>query len=180
MNKLRGNWGIYDVEDAASGATHLAQRGLADPTKFISMGGSAGGFTVLQSLVTKPGFYKAGVCLYGVSNQFLLAMETHKFEERYLDSLLGPLPEAADLYRARSPIFHADKIVDPIIVFQGADDEVVPQNQSDMIVESLKARGIPHEYHVYQGEGHGFRKPETLEHFYDATLKFLMQHVLFA
>jgi dipeptidyl aminopeptidase/acylaminoacyl peptidase len=180
MNKLRGNWGIYDVEDAASGATHLAQRGLADPTKFIIMGGSAGGFTVLQSLVTKPGFYKAGVCLYGVSNQFLLAMETHKFEERYLDSLLGPLPEAADLYRARSPIFHADKIVDPIIVFQGADDEVVPQNQSDMIVESLKARGIPHEYHVYQGEGHGFRKPETLEHFYDATLKFLMQHVLFA
>jgi dipeptidyl aminopeptidase/acylaminoacyl peptidase len=180
MNKLRGAWGIYDVEDSATGAIHLAQQGLADPSKFVILGGSAGGFTVLQSLVEKPGFYKAGVCLYGVSNQFGLAADTHKFEERYLDSILGPLPEAADIYRVRSPLFHADNIVDPIIVFQGADDKVVPQNQSDSIVASLKARGVPREYHVYAGEGHGWRKPETIEHYYDATMKFLTQYVIYA
>jgi dipeptidyl aminopeptidase/acylaminoacyl peptidase len=179
MNKLRGNWGIYDVEDSASGASHLAQQGLADPRKFVILGGSAGGFTVLQSLVEKPGFYKAGVCLYGVSNQFGLVADTHKFEERYSDSLLGPLPEAAEVYRARSPQFHADKIVDPLIVFQGADDKVVPKNQSDSIVASLKARGIPHEYHVYEGEGHGWRKPETIEHYYNAVMKFLTQYVVY-
>lgn len=180
MNMLRGNWGIYDVEDSAAGAAYLAEQGLADPTKFVIMGGSAGGFTVLQSLVSKPGFYKAGVCLYGVSNQFGLAMDTHKFEERYTDSLLGPLPEAADLYRERSPLFHADRIVDPMIVFQGEDDVVVPRNQSDAIVESLKRRGVPHEYHVYAGEGHGWRKPETIEHYYNAVVRFLTQYVLFA
>jgi dipeptidyl aminopeptidase/acylaminoacyl peptidase len=180
MDKLRLNWGLYDVEDSASGAAHLARQGLADPKKFVILGGSAGGFTVLQSLVDKPGFYKAGVCLFGVSNQFGLAMDTHKFEERYTDSLLGPLPEAADLYRARSPIFHAHKIVDPIAVFQGEDDKVVPRNQSDTIVESLKTRAVPHIYHVYAGEGHGWRKPETIEHYYNAVLGFLKQYVLYA
>jgi dipeptidyl aminopeptidase/acylaminoacyl peptidase len=180
MNKLRGNWGVYDVEDSATGAIYLAQQGLADPFKVVILGGSAGGFTVLQSLIEKPGFYKAGVCLYGVSNQFGFVTDTHKFEERYSDSLLGPLPEAADVYRARSPLFHADRIVDPIIVFQGADDKVVPKNQSDSIVESLKARGTPHEYHVYEGEGHGWRKPETIEHYYNAVMKFLTQYVVYA
>lgn len=180
MDKLRASWGVYDVEDSATGARYLAGRGLADPTKFIILGGSAGGYTVLQSLVAKPGFYKAGVCLYGVSNQFALAMDTHKFEARYSDSLLGSLPEAAALYRERSPIFHADQIVDPLIVFQGEDDKVVPRNQSDTIVESLRARGVPHEYHVYAGEGHGWRKPETIEHYYNAVLKFLMQYVIYA
>jgi dipeptidyl aminopeptidase/acylaminoacyl peptidase len=145
----------------------------------VILGGSAGGFTVLQALVSKPGFYKAGVCLFGVANQFLLAMETHKFEERYLDSLLGPLPQAAELYRERSPIFHVQKIVDPLIVFQGEDDQVVPRNQSDSIVASLRTRGVPHEYYVYAGEGHGWRKPETIEAYYTSLTKFLQQHVLF-
>ena len=144
------------------------------------MGGSAGGFTVYQSLIDKPGLYRAAVCMYGVANQFGLAMESHKFEERYLDSLLGPLPEAADVYRARSPLFQAEKLVDPIAIFQGEDDPVVPKNQSDSIVASLRARGIPHEYHVYPGEGHGWRKPETIEAFYNSVLKFLQQYVLFA
>jgi dipeptidyl aminopeptidase/acylaminoacyl peptidase len=178
MLMLRGNWGIYDVEDSASGAQYLADQGLADPGRLIIMGGSAGGYTVLQSLVDKPGFYKAAICLYGVSNQFLLAQDTHKFESHYTDTLLGSLPEAADVYRERSPFFHADKIVDPIIVFQGADDPVVPQNQSDSIVKSLQSRGVPHEYHIYEGEGHGFRKPETIKHYYDAILTFLGQHLL--
>ena len=180
MNKLRGNWGIYDVEDSASGAAYLASKGLADPKKFVILGGSAGGYTVLQSLVSKPGFYKAGVCLYGVSNQFGLAMDTHKFEAHYSDTLLGPLPQAADLYRERSPLFHADKIIDAMIVFQGEDDNVVPRNQSDAIVESLKARGILHEYHVYAGEGHGWRKPETIEHYHNAVSRFLTQYVVYA
>ncbi|MBL8156933.1 MAG: S9 family peptidase, partial [Anaerolineae bacterium] len=179
MNKLRGNWGLYDVEDSATGAAYLAEKGLADPARFVILGGSAGGFTVLQSLVTRPGFYKAGVCLFGVSNQFTLASDTHKFEERYSDSLLGPLPDAAPLYRERSPIFHAERIVDPVIVFQGEDDKVVPRSQSDSIVASLKARGVPHEYHLYPGEGHGFRKPETLEHYYEAVVKFLKQYVIY-
>jgi dipeptidyl aminopeptidase/acylaminoacyl peptidase len=179
MNKLLASWGVYDVEDSASGAAHLAKEGLADPTKFVILGGSAGGFTVLQSLIDKQKFYKAGVCLFGVSNQFLLAMETHKFEERYLDSLLGPLPQASDLYRERSPYFHANKIIDPIIVFQGEDDEVVPRNQSDSIVASLRARNVPHEYHVYAGEGHGWRKPETIEDYYTKVVKFLQQYVVF-
>lgn len=180
MNKLRGNWGVYDVQDSATGASYLAQRGLADPGKCVIMGGSAGGYTVLQSLVDKPGFYKAGVCLYGISNQFMLVMDTHKFEERYSDSLLGVLPQAADVYRDRSPLYHAHKIVDPVIIFQGEEDTVVPRNQSDAIVESLRARGVPHQYHVYAGEGHGFRKPETLEHYYNAVIKFLTQYVVFS
>ncbi|MBZ0297301.1 MAG: S9 family peptidase [Anaerolineae bacterium] len=180
MNMLIGNWGIYDVEDSASGAAYLAQQGLADASKLVIMGGSAGGFTVLQSLIDKPGFYKAGICSFGVSNQFLLAMDTHKFEERYLDSMLGPLPEAAAVYRERSPYFHADRLVDPIAVFQGEEDQVVPRQQSDDIVASLRARGVPHEYHIYAGEGHGWRKPETIEAYYGSVLKFLTQYVLFS
>lgn len=180
MKLLCGHWGIYDVEDAVSGALHLAGEGKADPSKFVIMGGSAGGFTVLQALIDKPGFFKAGVCMYGVANQFLLATDTHKFEARYLDSLLGPLPEAAEVYRARSPYFHADKIVDPLIVFQGEDDQVVPRNQSDDIVRALARRGTPHEYHVFAGEGHGWRKPETIEAFYRLTLQFLTQYVIYA
>ena len=180
MNALRGNWGIYDVEDAASGARHLAESGIADGERMIIMGGSAGGFTVLQTLIDKPGVFRAGVCSFGVSNQFTLAADTHKFEERYLDTLLGPLPEAAAIYRARSPVFHADKLTTPVAVFQGEDDTVVPRAQSDAIVASLRERGVPHAYHVYAGEGHGWRKPETVAAFYQAVEDFLKQYVLFA
>jgi dipeptidyl aminopeptidase/acylaminoacyl peptidase len=180
MDMHRGNWGLYDVIDSMSGVKHLASHGLVDETRAVIMGGSAGGFTVLQSLVDFPGFYKAGVCSYGVSNQFGLLMDTHKFEERYTFWLLGELPEAAELYRQRSPVFHADKIVDPIIVFQGTDDVVVPQDQSEGIVASLKRRGIPHEYHLFEGEGHGWRKPETIESYYKSIDRFLLQHVIYA
>jgi dipeptidyl aminopeptidase/acylaminoacyl peptidase len=180
MMKLRESWGIYDVEDSISGARSLAEQGRVDPVKRVIMGGSAGGFTVLQTLATHPGIFTAGVCLYGVANQFTLAAETHKFEARYLDSMLGPLPEAAAVYRERSPIFHAAKITDPIAVFQGAIDEVVPKNQSDTIVASLKARGVPHEYHVYEGEGHGWRRTDTIESFYETLDAFLRQYVVYA
>ena len=177
---LRGNWGVYDVEDAVSGARHLVAQGRVDNGRLVIMGGSAGGFTVLKALEDYPGVFKAGVCLYGVANQFSLAADTHKFEERYSDSLLGPLPEAAELYRERSPLFFAEKIQDPLIVFQGEDDKVVPKAQSDAIVAALKQNGVPHEYHLYAGEGHGFRKPETIEHFYSALEKFLRQYVIYA
>lgn len=180
MLKLRHQWGHYDVEDAASGAQHLVKQGLADRHKLVIMGSSAGGFTVYQSMINKPGFYKAGISSYGVANQFDLAMDTHKFEARYTDSLLGPLPDAADNYRAQSPVFHADKLVDPLLIFQGTDDQVVPKKQSDDIVASLRRRGVPHQYYVYDGEGHGWRKPETIDDFYTRIYKFLQQYVVFA
>jgi len=134
----------------------------------------------LKALEDYPGFFKAGICLYGVSNQFTLAAETHKFEAHYTDTLLGPLPEASDLYRERSPIFFVDRIQDPIAIFQGEIDNVVPRKQSDEVAESLQRRNVPHIYHVYPGEGHGFRKAETIEHFAKAVDQFLKQYVIFA
>lgn len=180
MLKLRGNWGVADVEDAIGGARHLAEAGHIDPDRTVIMGGSAGGFTVLQTMVEHPEAFRAGICMYGVADQFHLAAETHKFEARYLDSLLGPLPEAAPIYRQRSPVLHAAKIRRPLAVFQGVNDRVVPREQSDTIVQALARNGTPHVYHVYEGEGHGWRKRETIEQFYRAVEEFLRRYVLFA
>lgn len=179
-NMLRGSWGIYDVQDAVSGARYLAEQGLVDGERMVIQGGSAGGFTVLMALEDYPGFFKAGICLFGVSNQFTLTAETHKFEAFYNDTLIGPLPEASQVYRERSPIFFMDKIQDPIAIFQGEIDVVVPRKQSDEVAASLERRGVPHVYHVYPGEGHGFRKVETIEHFYKAVEQFLRQYVIYA
>ncbi len=178
-NALRGNWGHLDVIDAAGGAQALVDQGLADPERLVIKGGSAGGYTILNALIRFPGLFKAGICSYGVSNLFTLAMDTHKFEERYTDSLVGPLPEAAEKYRAWSPVFHAEKIKDPVAIFQGEEDKVVPPSQSEEIVQALKANGVPHEYHLYPGEGHGFRKSETRRAYYEAIERFLMQYVIF-
>lgn len=180
MLKLRGNWGVADVEDAVGGASYLAETGRADSDRTVIMGGSAGGFTVLQTMVEHPEAFRAGICMYGVADQFHLAAETHKFEAHYLDSLLGPLPEAAPIYRQRSPVLHAAKIRRPLAVFQGSNDRVVPREQSDAIVQALTRNGTPHVYHVYEGEGHGWRKRETIEHFYRTVEEFLRRHVLFA
>jgi dipeptidyl aminopeptidase/acylaminoacyl peptidase len=180
MLELRGNWGICDVEDSVSGARHLVETGAVDPERLVIMGGSAGGFTVLQTMVDQPEVFTAGVSLFGVSDQFHLAAETHKFESRYTDSLIGPLPEAAALYRERSPGFHAAKIRRPLAVFQGDIDRVVPKAQSDLVVEALRRSGTPHVYHVYQDEGHGWRKRETIEHYYTALDQFLKKYVLFS
>jgi dipeptidyl aminopeptidase/acylaminoacyl peptidase len=177
---LKGNWGVYDVEDAISGAQYLVKEGRADGQRLVILGGSSGGYTVLKALVDNPGFFKAGVCLYGITNQFTLALETHKFEKHYADSLLGALPEAAAVYRERSPIFFAERIRDPLALFQGEEDTVVPRAQSDALAEALRHRGVPHIYHVYPGEGHGFRKPETLAHYYREVERFLLQYVIFA
>jgi len=180
METLRQNWGLTDVEDAVAAAQYLCADGKADPTRLVICGGSAGGYTVLQALVTRPGFFRAGLCLYGISNLFTLAADTHKFEARYLDSLIGPLPESADIYRERSPIFAADKISDPVAVFQGSEDKVVPPSQAEEIVRSLRRRNVPHVYHLYEGEGHGWRRPDTIEQFYKDVDAFLREHVLYA
>lgn len=180
MTALREHWGEYDVEDAVGAARALAEQTLADPRRLVIKGGSAGGYTVLNVLIRHPGVFKAGICLYGVTNLFTLAAETHKFEERYLDSLVGPLPQAAVRYREWSPIFHADRIRDPIAIFQGAEDKVVPPAQAESLVAVLKANKVPHIYRLYEGEGHGWRKAETIEAYYRDVIAFLRDHVLFA
>jgi dipeptidyl aminopeptidase/acylaminoacyl peptidase len=180
MLKLRGQWGVCDVEDAISGMRHLADSGEIDPQRTVVMGGSAGGFTVLQTMATQPEAFTAGISLYGVANQFSLAADTHKFESRYLDSMLGPLPEAAAIYRERSPVFHAGNIRRPLAVFQGGIDTVVPKDQAESIVEALRRNGTPHIYHVYEDEGHGWRKRETIEHFYRTVDDFLRRYLIFA
>jgi len=180
MLRLRGNWGICDVEDSISGVQFLAETGRVDPDRTVIMGGSAGGFTVLQTLTQEPESFTAGVSLYGVANQFHLAAETHKFEARYLDTMLGPLPEAAQTYHDRSPEFHAQNITRPLAIFQGEIDKVVPKAQSDAIAAALSRSGTPHIYHCYEGEGHGWRKRETIEHFYSTVASFLRQHVIFS
>jgi dipeptidyl aminopeptidase/acylaminoacyl peptidase len=180
MLRLRGNWGICDVEDSLSGVRYLAEQKLIDPDRNVIMGGSAGGFTVLQMLSQHPDSFTAGVSLYGVANQFGLAADTHKFETRYTDTMVGPLPDDAQKYYDRSPEYHAHRIKRPLAVYQGEIDKVVPKGQSDAIVEALKRSGTPHIYHCYKGEGHGWRKRETIEHFYTSLEAFLREHVIFA
>lgn len=179
-NKLRGNWGLSDVEDAVSGAQYLIDQGFVDGQRMAIMGASAGGLTVLKTMEDHPSFFKAGVTSYGVADIFAMATDTHKFETHYMDLLVGSLPSAAAVFRERSPLFHLDKIERPIAVFHGADDLVVSPSQSEEVVASLQRRGIPHIYHLYEGEGHGFRKPETLTHFYTAVEQFLLKHVIYS
>jgi dipeptidyl aminopeptidase/acylaminoacyl peptidase len=170
-NLLRGTWGTVDVEDCIAAATYLADQGLVDRDRMVIRGGSAGGFTVLASLAFGDVF-AAGACSYGIADLSVLAADTHKFESRYTDQLIGPWPEARDVYEARSPIHHLDKFDTPLIVFQGLDDKVVPPNQSEMIVEALQAKGVECEYHAYEGEGHGFRQAATIVHQMNAELAF--------
>ena len=179
MLMLREKWGIVDTEDAAGAAGAIAALGLADPKRIVIMGGSAGGYTVLNALIHFPGVFKAGVSLYGVANLFDLVVGTHKFEEHYNDSLVGPLPESAERYKAWSPVFNAANIKDPMAVFHGSIDKVVPPEQSEQIVAALRANKIPHIYHLYQGEGHGFRLTENIINFYENLEKFLKQYVIF-
>ena len=178
MLMLREKWGLVDTEDAAGAAGALAALGLADPRRIVIKGGSAGGFAVLNALIQFPGVFKAGVDLYGVANLYDSLIGTHKFEERYNESLVGKLPEAAERYKAWSPAFHADQIKDPLAVFQGADDKVVPPEHSEQIVAALRANKVPHIYRLYPGEGHGFRKTENIIDYYENLERFLKQYVL--
>lgn len=177
---LKGNWGKLDLQDTIEGCQELISRGLADPNKLIIKGGSAGGYTVLNALVHHPGFFKAGLCSYGVANLFLLEMDTHKFESHYTKSLVGSLPEAAGKFHAWSPVFHADQIRDAVAIFQGSDDKVVPPEQSEEMVRALQSNRVPHLYRLYEGEGHGFRKKVNLIDFYQTIDSFLKQYVIFS
>ena len=142
------------------------------------MGGSAGGFTLLKAMEDYPGFFKAGIDLYGVTDLLSLSGKTHKFERHYNDALIGPLPEASATYQERSPLYHTEKLRDPLAIFQGADDEVVLPSQSADLAAHLTYKGVPHIYQVYTGEGHGFRKSETIAHLYQAIDEFLQKYVL--
>ncbi len=177
-DSLKGNWGLSDVEDVRSAADYLLAEGQADAERVVVMGGSAGGFTVLNSLIRYPGFYRAGICRYGVSDLLALARETHKFEAYYPLFLVGDPKENEKRYRDRSPALHADRIQDPLALFQGAEDKVVPKAHSDTIADSLTSRAVPHVYRVFEGEGHGWRKAETVAEYYQIVDAFLRSFVV--
>lgn len=168
---LRGLWGIADVEDCENGARFLANRGDVDPARMMIRGGSAGGYTTLCALTFGSAF-TAGASHYGIGDLEALAKDTHKFEARYLDRLIGPYPERRDIYVARSPIHHADRLRCPMIFFQGLDDKVVPTNQAEAMVAALKSKGIPVAYVPFEGEGHGFRRSENIIRALEAELYF--------
>ena len=168
---LDGAWGVVDVEDAVAAARHLADTGVVDPTRLAIRGGSAGGFTTLAALCFH-GTFAAGTSRYGVVDLAALARDTHKFESRYLDRLVGPLPATQATYDARSPIHHTEGFDRPLLVEQGSDDEVVPPNQAEAIVAALAAAGVPHAYLLFEGEGHGFRQRETIVRALEAELWF--------
>ena len=169
--RLNGQWGIVDVQDCVNATKHLGTEGQADPQKLAIRGGSAGGYTTLCALAFTNAF-GAGASYFGVSDLELLAKDTHKFESRYLDKLVGPYPERLDLYRARSPLYHVDGISSALILFQGLEDKVVPPNQAEKIFEAVKAKGLPVAYIAYEWEQHGFRRAENIKRSYEAELYF--------
>jgi dipeptidyl aminopeptidase/acylaminoacyl peptidase len=169
--RLRGQWGIVDVDDCANGARYLAEQGEVDGDRLVIDGGSAGGYTTLCALIFKDVF-RAGASYYGVSDLEALATDTHKFEARYLDSLIGPYPQRKDLYVERSPIHASDRLNCPVIFFQGDEDKIVPPNQAEMMVNVLRAKKLPVAYVLYEGEQHGFRKAENIKRTLDGEFYF--------
>ncbi|MGB7290394.1 MAG: prolyl oligopeptidase family serine peptidase, partial [Candidatus Macondimonas sp.] len=158
---LDGRWGEADVTDCVAGARHLASTGHVDGARCVISGSSAGGYTVLCALAFHR-LFAAGACYYGIGDLAALAQDTHKFEAHYLDSRVGPWPAAAAVYQARSPRWHARQITAPVIFFQGLEDRVVPPAQCRDMVQALREKGIDTECHEFPGEGHGFRRAETI------------------
>ena len=171
---LEGQWGIADVEDCVAVGEFLVRRGDVDPARLCIRGGSAGGFTTLAAL-TFHDLFAAGASHYGVADLGALAADSHKFESRYLDSLVGPWPAERATYEARSPIFHTDRLDRPLAVFQGLDDLIVPPNQAEMIVGALRDKGVPVAYMAFAGEQHGFRQAENIRASLDGELSFYAQ-----
>ncbi len=169
--RLDGQWGVVDVDDCVNGARYLAARGEVDGNRLAIRGGSAGGYTTLCALTFRDVF-KAGASYYGVADLERLAADTHKFESRYLDGLIGPYPEQRERYRERSPIHFTERLACPVILFQGLDDKVVPPNQAELMVAALRAKGLPVAYVAFAGEGHGFRKAENIKRALDGELYF--------
>ncbi|EGN97422.1 hypothetical protein SERLA73DRAFT_184126 [Serpula lacrymans var. lacrymans S7.3] len=174
-DRLNGHWGVVDIQDCIDAARILSSKpySLVDAKRIVIRGGSGGGFAVLAAASTAKDVtvFAAGTSLYGISNLILLGQDTHKFELRYIDGLMGgPVERIRSVYEARSPIYHVDKITIPLLLLQGADDKVVPKEQSEEIVQKINARGGKVEYHLYDGEGHGFRKAETIKAALEAEL----------
>jgi dipeptidyl aminopeptidase/acylaminoacyl peptidase len=169
--RLDGQWGIVDVQDCAAAARHLARQGRVDPRRLAIRGGSAGGYTTLCALTFGDDF-AAGASYYGVADAAALARDTHKFESRYLDRLIGPWPAAEDRYRERSPIHFTDRLSCPVILLQGLEDEVVPPAQAEMMAAALDAKRIPHAHLAFPGEQHGFRQAAHIRRALEAELYF--------
>jgi dipeptidyl aminopeptidase/acylaminoacyl peptidase len=172
--RLDGQWGVVDVRDCALAAAHLAAEGKADPDRLLIHGGSAGGYTTLLALALRDEF-AAGASYFGVADLEALATDTHKFESRYLDRLVGPYPEAKALYVERSPITHVDRIDRPVILLQGLDDRVVPPSQAEMMCDALRRNGVPYAYVAFESEGHGFRDAANQIRALEAELSFYGQ-----
>ncbi|UOY01597.1 alpha/beta hydrolase family protein [Blastococcus sp. PRF04-17] len=172
---LKGRWGVVDLDDVVACARFLADSGRVDPARMAIRGGSAGGYTTLAALTMRPGVFSAGASHYGVADLGALAAETHKFESRYLDGLVAPWPDGADVYAQRSPINHVDALDTPLAVFQGEEDAVVPPDQAEAIVAALRAKGVPHAYLLFPGEQHGFRRAENIRAALDGELSFYAQ-----
>ena len=173
--ELLGQWGIVDVADCLAVARHLARTGRVDGERLTIRGGSAGGFTTLAALARDDTPFAAGADLFGVADLEALARDTHKFESRYLDRLVGPYPDARDVYVERSPIHHVDRFTRPLIVLQGSEDPIVPPAQSETIVDALRDRKVPVAYLLFEGEQHGFRRAENIRRALDAELSFYAQ-----
>jgi dipeptidyl aminopeptidase/acylaminoacyl peptidase len=171
--RLIGEWGIVDVDDCVGATRYLVDRGAADRDRLIIRGGSAGGYTTLAALAFREVF-AAGCSRYGIADLDALARDTHKFEARYLDSLVAP-PDRRSVYEERSPIHHVDEIDCPLLVLQGLEDEVVPPNQSEMIVAALDEQGVPVAYLAFEGEQHGFRQAATITRALEAEASFYAQ-----
>lgn len=169
--RLRGQWGIVDVEDCINAARYLERRGDADGKRMTIRGGSAGGYTTLCALVFH-NVFAAGASYYGVADLETLAKDTHKFESRYEDGLIGPYPQAAELYRQRSPVHFADRLSCPVILLQGLEDKVVPPSQAEIMISALRAKRLPFAYVAFPTEGHGFREGANIQRAIEAELYF--------
>jgi dipeptidyl aminopeptidase/acylaminoacyl peptidase len=169
--RLEGQWGIVDVDDVVAAARFLVARGDVDGARLAIRGGSAGGYTTLAALTFRD-FFQAGASHFGVSDLEALARETHKFESRYLDSLVGPWPASADVYRARSPIHFPERMTSALILLQGAEDKAVPPSQAETMYRAVRANGLPVAYLLFEGEQHGFRRAATIRRAFEAELYF--------
>ena len=178
-DRLRGQWGVVDVEDTVAAVRGLADAGLADPDRLAIEGGSAGGWTVLSALTvsdpTVHGTFACGASYFGVAELLMFAEETHDFESRYLDGLIGPLPEARELYETRAPVNNVDGLSCPVLLLQGLDDPIVPPSQAERFRDAMIEKGLPYAYRTYEGESHGFRKRETIIDSREAELSFYGQ-----
>jgi dipeptidyl aminopeptidase/acylaminoacyl peptidase len=170
-DRLHLSWGVVDVDDCVNGAKYLAAQGRVDGRRCVITGGSAGGYTTLAALTFRD-YFKAGASHYGIGDLEALARDTHKFESRYLDRLVGPYPAERERYRARSPVLHTERLRSPMILLQGLQDKAVPPSQAQAMHDAVKAKGLPVALLMFDGEQHGFRRAETIRRALEAELYF--------